>query len=83
MVSLKRSKELVSLIERFSLEEVGALRQGISPIETINPVTKGDRMGYESRLYVVNRRELKWDGKPLGIYRDMIAKFDELKGPME
>lgn len=33
-------------------------------------------MGYESRLYVVNRRELKWDGKPLGIYRDMIAKFD-------
>ena len=33
-------------------------------------------MGYESRLYVVNRRELRWDGKPLGIYRDMIAKFD-------
>ena len=33
-------------------------------------------MGYESRLYVVNRRELRWDGKLLGIYRDMIAKFD-------
>ena len=33
-------------------------------------------MGYESRLYVVNRRELRWDGKSLGIYRDMIAKFD-------
>lgn len=65
----------MSLLERFSPKEVGALRQGISPGHKPSNREEKD-MGYESRLYVVNRRELKWDGKLLGIYRDMIAKFD-------
>ena len=31
----------MSLLERFSLEEVGALRQGISPV---NPIMRGENM---------------------------------------
>lgn len=33
-------------------------------------------MGYESRLYIVDRRELKWNGELIQIYGNEIARFD-------
>lgn len=33
-------------------------------------------MGYGSRLYIVERKELQWDGKLIDIYGNEIAQFD-------